>query len=601
MIDPQHRSGIIPRLFAIGYLVRRAYYPYRHRILILGCLSALGGIFEGIGINAVIPLLSYIVDANGPATDTLTGIMRGLFQFLHLDFAPKYLLFFIVVMFMLRGVAMFLVAYVQAVIVSNYSRETKNTIFRSIMRASWSHVMKQRLGHLETVLMVDVPASESLLRYLAGSTTLLSSIAIYLLVALTMSPLITGITLIIGASVVFASKPLVYRIRMLAGVRVQLNRDITHLTGEHILGMKTVKAAGVEEKILKRGRAYFQQFRDLYIRLTLLQQTTQFLIPPLGILYIALIFGVAYKTHFISMAVLPAIFYLIYRIFFYVQQAQDALQRANDQAPHLQSVLSFMDASVAAEEATAGSKAFSFARELAFRGVSYRYEGSERDVLHDVSCTVPRGALVGIIGPSGAGKTTCVDLILRLLGPTNGSIMLDDTDVRSIALSEWRKKTAYVSQDIFLIHDTIANNIRFYDESLSDTDVREAARMAHLDDVISSNVEGVDATVGERGQKFSAGQRQRIAIARALAHKPEILILDEATSALDTESEAAIKRILDELKGRITIIAIAHRLSTIMDADLLIALEGGRVVEVGSPQKLMDDKSSYFHKVSSLV
>lgn len=588
------------RFGAIISLARRAYYPYRWQILGLTLLSFVGGILEGIGINAVIPLFSYLVDASGPASDTVTNVMRSLFQVLHLDFSPKYLLFFIVAMFMARGVAMFCIAYVQALIASDYGRETKRRLFGSLLHSSWPHLVKHKLGHLESILMVDVHAGESLLRHLGTSITLLTGIIVYLAVAFTISPIITGITLLLGLIVIFGSKPLLYRIRMLGIERVSINQGISHLVSENTLGLKTVKAAGVEDKLLARGADLFNRYRAMFIKMTLLQQMTQFLIPPLGVLYIALIFGVAYRTEFVSIAVLPAIFYLIYRIFLYVQQVQDSIQRVNDLVPHLQSVLAVIDAAERAQERSSGNRPFSFLKELSFKSVEYHYEDAEHSALSDVSFTIPRGGMIGLIGPSGSGKTTCVDLMLRLLENTGGSITLDDVDIRTISLEEWRGKTAYVSQDIFLTHDTIANNIRFYNEDLSIEEIAKAARMAHLDDVVAAHRDGLNVMVGERGMKLSAGQRQRIAIARALARKPELLILDEATSALDAESEAYIKRILEELKGSITIIVIAHRLSTIMNADMLIALENGRIVEADAPEKLLKEKDSYFYRVNSI-
>jgi len=190
--------------------------------------------------------------------------------------------------------------------------------------------------------------------------------------------------------------------------------------------------------------------------------------------------------------------------------------------------------------------------------------------------------------------------MLRLLQPVQGEIRLDGIDCRTIALPQWRKYVGYVSQDFFLIYDTIGNNIRFYDEQMTDEEVWEAARLAHIDEFIRRQQDGLNTMVGERGITLSAGERQRIVIARALARKPQLLILDEATSALDNESEAHIKRVIEELKGNITIVAIAHRLSTIMDSDSLIVLQGGRVVETGSPKELLGNPSSYFYKVYSI-
>src|SRR3989338_5365338 len=325
----------------------------------------------------------------------------------------------------------------------------------------------------------------------------------------------------------------------------------------------------------------------------MLQQISSQAMAPIGIMYIAAILSLAFKTPFISLAALPTILYLIYRIFTYIQQLQMNLQYMSELVPHLERVINYENNAQELKEGTAGSLPFSFDH------VSFSYQ-KERLVLRDVSFSIRKGSMVGIVGPSGAGKTTCVDMMLRLLEPTLGAITLDRVNIRDVALPEWRRKVGYVSQDFFLIQDTISNNIRFYDESISDEDVWEAARLAHIDAFIRKCPNGLETMVGERGIMLSAGERQRITIARALARKPELLILDEATSALDNESEAHIKRVIEELKGRITIIAIAHRLSTIMDSDTLVVLSEGAVMETGSPRKLLADTDSYFYKVYSI-
>ena len=239
--------------------------------------------------------------------------------------------------------------------------------------------------------------------------------------------------------------------------------------------------------------------------------------------------------------------------------------------------------------------AFLFKKSFEFRDVSFGYS-ADQPVLQNISFEVRKGEMVGIIGPSGVGKTTLVDLILRLFSPQAGTILLDGKDIAAIKLDSWRKNIGYVAQDIFLMNDSVGNNIKFYDESMTDKQIAEAARQADLYEFIQSLPEKFETIVGERGLRLSAGQRQRIVIARILARKPELLILDEATSALDNESEAQIQAVIKKLKGRVTVFAIAHRLSTVMDSDKLMVLEGGRLVEQGEPQKLMADKNSYFFR-----
>jgi ABC-type multidrug transport system fused ATPase/permease subunit len=163
-----------------------------------------------------------------------------------------------------------------------------------------------------------------------------------------------------------------------------------------------------------------------------------------------------------------------------------------------------------------------------------------------------------------------------------------------------REKISYVSQDAFLINNTIENNIGFFDEEVSKDDIVKASKEAHIYDFIKTLPEGFKTVVGERGVRLSAGQRQRISIARALAKKPEILLLDEATSALDNESEVEIQKVIEQLKGDMTIFVIAHRLSTVMDSDKLYVLDNGKITEKGTPKELLENKESYFYKMYNI-
>ena len=192
-------------------------------------------------------------------------------------------------------------------------------------------------------------------------------------------------------------------------------------------------------------------------------------------------------------------------------------------------------------------------------------------------------------------------MILRLLTPTEGEILLDEQDMESIELTDWRRNIGYVSQDIFLMNDTVANNIRFYDDTITDKELRVAAKLANIGGFVDTLPQKYETIIGERGVMLSAGQRQRIVIARILARQPQLLILDEATSALDNESEAQIHEVIKNLKGRITVLVIAHRLSTVMDSDRLLVLENGTLAEEGSPTALLKDKKSYFFRAYNII
>jgi ABC-type multidrug transport system fused ATPase/permease subunit len=226
--------------------------------------------------------------------------------------------------------------------------------------------------------------------------------------------------------------------------------------------------------------------------------------------------------------------------------------------------------------------------------VTVRY--GEKSILCDVSFTIAPGQVIGIVGRSGAGKSTLIDTILGLVEPSEGELAVDDVILREADLAAWRSRIGYVSQETFLFHDTIANNIRWSVSDASMDSVRTAAKAAGLDGFVCSLPQGYDTIVGDRGAKLSGGQRQRVSLARALVRQPTVLVLDEPTSALDSVSEKEIMSVINSLRGQITIIIVAHRLSTVRDADFIYVLEHGRIVEQGSWAAL-NGRKAVFHNL----
>ena len=228
-----------------------------------------------------------------------------------------------------------------------------------------------------------------------------------------------------------------------------------------------------------------------------------------------------------------------------------------------------------------------------FSGVSFRYPSADRDAVTGIDLDIPAGTRLALVGETGSGKTTLASLISRLYDPAAGAISIDGIDVRDLRLADLAAIVGVVSQETYLLHATVRENLRYARPKATDAEIEEAARAARIHDLIAGLPDGYDTMVGSRGHRFSGGEKQRIAIARTLLRDPRVLVLDEATSALDNETERAVQDAFDSLARGRTTITIAHRLSTVRGADQIVVLDHGHVIEAGTHNSLLADRGRY--------
>ena len=231
--------------------------------------------------------------------------------------------------------------------------------------------------------------------------------------------------------------------------------------------------------------------------------------------------------------------------------------------------------------------------DLRFEDVSYRYPGAETEAVRAISLQVPAGQSLALVGPTGSGKSTLAGLVARLADPTTGRVTIDGIDLRDIAPATLAAMVGVVSQETYLLHDSIAANLRFAKPDANDAELWQALEIAQIDELVANLPAGLDTVVGSRGQRFSGGEQQRLAIARTVLRDPRIIVLDEATSALDNDTERELQAALDALSTGRTTLTIAHRLSTIRDADQIAVLDHGRIVETGTHTGLVDRGGRY--------
>ena len=590
----------IERVKKFFYLFRRMYGKYSLQVFLLIGLSVFNGLIGSLGISTLIPLFSYVSDGRINGDDPISRGFSAVFRYVNLAPSLKVLLITVICLFLLKAAVLAIFSYVKTLIAISYELQMRRKLYSKALGTKWSYLSSQKLGYLNDVIIYDVGSLSALLKQFATFSLNLSSFVIYTVTALSISPFVASATMGFGLLSVLLLKPFMGKLLTVGQEGNLTKKEIAHQINENILGAKTIKIMGVERVLAESTGKLFDKLRDLAFRFRKMRIIIDDPVEPLSMIFITVLFAISFLRPGFELAAFLVTIYLIKNILDYVDKMRDFALSANGMIPNIQRVIQLQNELEEYPEEDKGSSEFKFDSELSMKNIRFMYNKNNGYVLDGVSLSIKRGEMAGIIGVSGSGKTTLADLLMRLFLPSSGEILLDGKNIQNIKLDFWRKNIGYVAQDIFLKNDTIENNIRFYDPDISEAYIHEAAKMAQCLDFISELPKGLKHKVGERGVLLSGGQRQRIALARAIARHPEILILDEATSSIDNQSEILIKKAIESIKGKMTIIIIAHRLSTIMDADKLFYLEKGRVIEEGNPRELLSNPNSHFSKIHNV-
>ena len=581
-------------------LIRGALWNYKYKLAFTLALGFLAGLFGGIGIGALIPLFAIVTNNKTVEIDFITKTIQRFFSIIHVEYNIFFILAFIIAVFILKALITYFTFYFTQKLHTSYEKQLRTELFEATIKADWPYLLEQKIGYLEAVLIQDISGSAGVLAGLNALIVASTSIIMYALVAINISATITLITFGVGLMIFFFLKPLFYKSRKISVEMSEISKRATNHISEHTIGAKTVKTMGAEDQVLGASNKFFEDYKQICIRRDLYNRIPGSFFEPISLIFISLIFlFFYYHENSLGIGAFATIVYLIQKEFTFMQSIQNSLSSINQSLPQLKIVTDYKQNALNHREVDPGSAPFKFEDKIEFKNVSFAYN-TEGKILSNLNLTIHRGEMVGLIGPSGAGKTTFVDIILGLFPIGSGEILLDGEDISKTSKKSWRNNIGYVSQDTFLLNNTIENNIRFYDNRISSEDIIRATKLANIYDFIEQLPNGLSTLVGERGVKLSGGQKQRIILARVIAKNPKILILDEATSALDNESELLIQNAIEELKGKTTILVIAHRLSTIINSDRLIALENGRITEQGKPSELLKDKDSYYYKIYNI-
>ena len=476
--------------------------------------------------------------------------------------------------------------------------DVRDGVFRQFMEMSYAEVSSYRIGDLG--MYADQSRFLGLfireLNVLASQSGLLLA---YLAVLLWLSWSVTlGVLVLLGALGWLLGRA-IKRIRGAAKDATDASVSLNERTLEYLGGMREVRAFARAEHALARVNESLTASVRALRRGLILKATIIPLIQSLTILAVA---G-ALMTAFIVSGdnigeILPRLVvfvFVLYRLIPRLGTINKSLAQVNSHMPAVERLASIMRRDNK-EYLVAGDRPFGgLERGIEFQGVTLVHRGGNTPAVNDVTFSIPRGKMVALVGESGAGKTTIVDLLLRFYDPSKGVILVDGEDLRNLNRDRWCERLGIVSQETFIFNASIRDNIAFSKPSASHGEIVQASRAAHAHEFISRLADGYETEVGDRGYRLSGGQRQRVAIARALLRNPDLLILDEATSDLDSHSESLIKDALATVSSDKTVLAVAHRLSTVAMADEILVLSEGSIVERGTHQALLALGGRYAH------
>jgi subfamily B ATP-binding cassette protein MsbA len=567
--------------------------------------NLVAAVLDVFTITLLIPFLNALF--NQPQTGVITAIQQRLVG-AFLDPADRMgslrnILILIMVAVVVKNLLIWVSSQLGASLQEYVTRDLRNAVYAHLQRLPLPFFTRTKTGQLLARVLNDTQQTkavitESVTRSIQSAAMVVASIATLFVI----SWRLTLLTLVVAPLLIGLLQPVLRSLRR--GHKKLSNQfgDMTAVVQEAVSGIRLVKSFAGEEYEFSRFRTASDTYARGMMRVTRLAQLAIPITETVGtgVAVIVLWFGAreVLLNGTMDGTTLIAFLALTLRILQPLKQLSQVPTVAAQSLAAAERVFEVLDAE-SEYERDRGTRAVSALQvAIEFDHVSFAYEQSP--VLDDVSFTARRGDVTAIVGASGAGKTTLVDLIPRFYEPTRGSVLVDGVDARHITLKSLRALTGIVSQDTVVFNDTVRNNLAYgIADRCTDEQVVAAARAANAHEFISQLPDGYNTLLGERGTRLSGGQRQRIAIARALLVDPPILILDEATSALDTESERLVQEAIDRLLRGRTVFVIAHRLSTIAHATQILVLDQGRLVERGTHEDLLARRGTY-HRLHAL-
>ncbi|MDQ2889386.1 MAG: ABC transporter transmembrane domain-containing protein [Gemmatimonadota bacterium] len=598
---------------SVGLAIYRRLFPFLrpHAWRLVGAmLTNIGAaLLDAFSVALLIPFLNTLFDR--PALDIKAGwvssLLHGTVGQLMVDgdkmTSLRNVIFVVMLVVIAKNFLVWVSGQFGAQLQEFVTRDLRNTVYRHLARLPLTYFTRTKSGQIISRVLNDTFETRLVLTQIV--TQSLQAIALVVAtifflfdISWKLSVMALGIVPILS----LVLQPLLRKLRRGNRRRGNQHGEMASVLQETVSGIRLVKSFGAEAF----EEARFTGASNTYARTTVRLTQLSFLAPPvtevIGMMIAVAILWVGAREVLVDRSLTGAdlITFLVFvlRLLQPLKQLTAVRATAQSSLASAERLFDILDTPSEQERDRGTASIATFTSDLRFEHVGFAYDrpegGDDVMVLDDISFCARRGDVIALVGASGAGKTTLVDLIPRFYEPTSGAITIDGTDTRALTLDSLRSLIGIVSQDTVLFHDTVRNNVAYGSATrYSDAQVEAAARAANAHAFITALPDGYSTMLGERGTRLSGGQRQRIAIARALLLDPPILILDEATSALDTESERLVQAAIDRLLEGRTVFVIAHRLSTVQHASQILVLDGGRIVERGTHDELRARRGAY--------